>query len=79
MRRIFLLNVGDYRFEDVQDQRGLIGGKILAINTKTKEQFSKPYKKYHSGNTNKFDMLTELMYELVPPTEEGEKDDASAE
>jgi hypothetical protein len=75
MKKVFLLNVGDFRFEDVQSPKGLIGGKILATNLKTKEQFSKPYKRFHSGNTNKFDMLTELMYELVPPTE-GENDES---
>lgn len=69
MKKVFLLKVGDFRFDDIQSPRGFIGGKILATNEKTKEQFSKPYKKFHSGNTNKFDVLTELMYELIPPEE----------
>ena len=55
-----MMAVGDYTFEDSPINKGLIGGKIIATNTKTGEQLSRTYKVFHTGKTNKFDVLASL-------------------
>lgn len=67
-----LISAGQFKFEDSPINKGLIGGKIIATNLETGEQFFKIYKKYHNGKTDKFDVLAQLMYELQPPKEETE-------
>lgn len=65
--RFPLMSVGNFTFEDEPINKGLIGGKIIATNSETGEVNSKVYKKFHTGKTNKMDVLTQLMYEMVPP------------
>lgn len=65
--RFPLMSVGVFTFEDEPVNKGLIGGKVIATNTETREVFSKTYKKFHTGKTNKFDVMAQLIYELEPP------------
>ena len=37
------------------------------------------YKKFHTGKTNKFDVLAKLMYKLVPPEQPEENNDTDEE
>jgi len=76
MRHI-LMSVGNFDFEDMPINKGLIGGKVIAVNKETGEEISKIYKIYHTGKTDKIDVLAKLMYELVPPenpTEDNSED-----
>ena len=74
-----LMQVGDFAFEDSPVNKGLIGGKIIATNSKTGETTSMTYKKFHTGKTNKFDVLAKLMYKLVPPEQPEENNDTDEE
>lgn len=65
--RFPLMSVGKFTFEDEPIDKGLIGGKVIATNSETGEVASKIYKKFHTGKTNKMDILAQLMYEMVPP------------
>lgn len=65
--RSLLISAGDFTFEDAPINKGLIGGKVIATNTLTGEEISRVYNKFHTGKTNKFDVLAKLMYELAPP------------
>ena len=69
-----MMAVGDYTFEDVPVNKGLIGGKIIATNQKTGDQISRSYKVFHTGKTNKFEVLASLMYEIVPPESTDEEE-----
>ena len=69
MRNI-LIAAGDYIFEDEPVNKGLIGGKIIATNQATGETTSRMYKHFHNNKTNKYDVLTQLLYELAPPPKE---------
>ena len=66
--RYKLMSVGEYTFYDEPYYRGLIGGRIIATNPETGEKKSKFYKKFHTGKTDKFNVLEQLMLEMVPPT-----------
>ena len=78
--RYKLISVGKYAFYDEPYYRGLIGGRIVATNPDTGEEISQYYKKFHTGKTNKFDVLAQLMYKVAPPQkEEEEKDEAFVE
>lgn len=78
--RYKLISVGEYAFYDEPYYRGLIGGRIIATNPDTGEEISQYYKKFHTGKTNKFDVLAQLMYKVAPPQkEEEEKDEAFIE
>lgn len=78
--RYKLISVGEYAFYDEPYYRGLIGGRIVATNPDTGEEISQYYKKFHTGKTNKFDVLAQLMYKVAPPQkEEEEKDEAFVE
>lgn len=74
--RFPIMSVGDFTFEEEPVNRGLIGGKVIATNHSTGEQVSRMYKRFHTGKTNKMDILAQLMYELVPPEKEPEDDTA---
>ena len=78
MRNI-LIAAGDYIFEDEPVNKGLIGGKIVATNQATGETTSRMYKHFHNGKDNKFDILTQLLYELAPPQKEEEENGESGE
>ena len=71
--RFMLIAAGDYIFEDEPINKGLIGGKIIATNKTTKEVTSRVYKHFHNGKNNKYDVLTQLLYELAPPPKEEEE------
>lgn len=77
--RNLMISVGQYQFYDEPYNKGLIGGKIVAINPDTGEQQSYPYKRFHTGKTNKFEVLAKIIYLLEPPEEnkddENEKED----
>ena len=77
--RFLLMSVGDFIFEDEPINKGLIGGKIIATNTKTEESISKVYKHFHTGKTNKFEVMAELMYQLVPPDDKKDSLEDSVE
>ena len=78
--RYKLISVGEYAFYDEPYYRGLIGGRIVATNPDTGEEISQYYKKFHTGKTNKFDVLAQLMYKVAPPQKkEEEKDEAFVE
>ena len=77
--RYKLISVGKYAFYDEPYYRGLIGGRIVATNPDTGEEISQYYKKFHTGKTNKFDVLAQLMYKVAPPQKEEEKDEAFIE
>lgn len=78
--RYKLISVGEYAFYDEPYYRGLIGGRIVATNPDTGEEISQYYKKFHTGKTNKFDVLAQLIYKVAPPQkEEEEKDEAFIE
>lgn len=78
--RYKLISVGEYAFYDEPVNKGLIGGKIIVVNPDTGEEISQSYKKFHTEKTNKFDVLAQLMYKVVPPQkEEEEKDEAFVE
>ena len=77
--RFPLMSVGNFKFDDCPLNRGLIGGKIIATNLETGEEISKNYKVFHNGKTNKFDILSQLMYELVPPPEKDENAEEQVE
>ena len=78
--RHLLISAGDYQFFDEPLNKGLLGGKIIASNSVTKEETFRIYKKFHTGKTNKFDVLAQLMYKVAPPQkEEEEKDEAFVE
>lgn len=62
-----LISAGDYQFFDEPLNKGLLGGKIIASNSITKEETFRIYKKFHTGKTNKFNILEQLMIELIPP------------
>ena len=68
-----LISVGEYQFfDEPSNKNGLIGGKIIANNPDTKEEVFRTYKRYHTGKTDKYDVLAKLVTELVPPPEEKE-------
>ena len=69
--RYKLISVGEYAFYDEPYYRGLIGGRIVATNPDTGEEISQYYKKFHTGKTNKFDVLAQLMYKVAPPQKKG--------
>ena len=77
--RFPIMSVGDFTFEEEPVNKGLIGGKVIATNQATGEQFSKMYKRFHTGKTNKMDDLAQLMYELVPPESTNENAEDSVE
>ena len=69
--RNLLISVGEYQFfDEPSNKNGLIGGKIIANNLDTKEEFFRIYKRYHTGKTDKYNVLAKLVTELVPPPEE---------
>lgn len=74
--RFPLMSVGVFTFEDEPVNKGLIGGKVIATNHETGETVSRVYKNFHTGKTNKMDVLAQLMYEMVPPasTDDNEED-----
>ena len=51
----------------------MLGGKIIANNSITKEETFRIYKKFHTGKTNKFSVLEQLMIELIPPAPKQEE------
>lgn len=55
--RNLLISVGKIQFFDEPCNKGLIGGKIIAINPDTGEEISQSYKKFHTGKTDKFNIL----------------------
>ena len=78
--RYKLITVCEYAFYDEPINKGLIGGKIIAVNPDTGEEISQFYKKFHNGKTDKFDVLAKLMHKVAPPQkEEEEKDEAFVE
>lgn len=77
--RFPLMSVGKFTFEEEPVNKGLIGGKIIATDTETGTSIFKNYKRFHNGKTNKFDVLAQLMYELVPPETSDEKEEDSVE
>lgn len=66
--RLPMMTVGRFTFEEEPANKGLIGGKVIATDTETGTSISRNYKKFHNGKTNKFDVLAQLMYELIPPS-----------
>lgn len=77
--RFPLMSVGNFTFEETPLNKGFIGGKIFATNKETGEEISRTYKRFHTGKTNKFDVLAQLMYELVPPQPSEENNDTNEE
>ena len=78
--RFQLLSVGEYNFfDEPANNGGLIGGKVIAINPETGEEVSRMYKKFHTGKTNKYDVMAKLIMELIPPEEESITEDDSSE
>ena len=72
-----LISVGEYQFfDEPSNKNGLIGGKIIANNLDTKEEFFRTYKRYHTGKTDKYNVLAKLITELIPPEEKDEEDEA---
>lgn len=72
-----LISVGEYQFfDEPSNKNGLIGGKIIANNPDTKEEFFRNYKRYHTGKTDKYNVLAKLITELVPPEKKDEEDEA---
>ena len=53
-----MLSIGDFIFEDMPLNKGLIGGKIIATNKQTGEVQSRIYQRLHTGKTNKISVLT---------------------
>lgn len=53
-----MLSIGDFIFEDMPLNKGLIGGKIIATNKQTGETQSRIYQRLHTGKTNKISVLT---------------------
>lgn len=71
--RNLLISVGEYQFfDEPSNKNGLIGGKIIANNPDTKEEVFRTYKRYHTGKTDKYDILAKMITELIPPPEEKE-------
>ena len=68
--RYLLVKAGEYMFYDEPANRGFLGGRIIAVNPDTDEEVSKTYKKFHTGKTDKFEVLSKLLAELAPPEEE---------
>lgn len=66
--RLPMITLGDFTFFDEQTGKGFIGGKIVATNNQTGEEVSRIYKNFHNKKTNKFDVLADLVHELVPPS-----------
>lgn len=77
--RNLLMSVGKFQFFDEPCNKGLIGGKIIAINPNTREEKSYPYKRFHTGKTNKFAILTKAIYELEPPEENKDNEDEESD
>ena len=77
--RFPLMSVGNFTFEDEPINKGLIGGKVIATNSETGEVASKIYKKFHTGKTNKFDVLAQLMHEIIPPEASSENAEEQVE
>ena len=73
--RYLLVTAGNFTFEDEPVNKGLIGGRIIATNLETGHVVIKPYIKYHSGQTTKYSVLTDLMMELAPPPQNEEKEE----
>lgn len=70
-----LISVGEYQFfDEPSNKNGLIGGKIIANNPDTKEECFRTYKRYHTGKTDKYNVLAKLITELVPPEKKDEED-----
>ena len=70
--RFPIISVGDFVFEDEPINKGLIGGKVIATNLETGETTSRNYKKLHTGKTTKFDVVAQMMQELIPPPKNDE-------
>ena len=73
--RNLLISVGKFQFFDEPCNKGLIGGKIIAINPDSKEEKSYGYKRFHNGKTDKFAVLAKAIYELEPPEENKNDED----
>lgn len=74
-----LISVGEYQFfDEPSNKNGLIGGKIIANNPDTKEEFFRTYKRYHTGKTDKYNVLAKLITELIPPEKKDEEDEADS-
>ena len=72
--RYLLISVDNYQFFDEPINKGLLGGKIIASNSTTKEEIFRVYKNFHTGKTNKFDVLEKFVAELVPPKSEPQEE-----
>lgn len=80
--RYKLFSVKNFLFEDEPNAKGFIGGTIIASNLDTGEDVDKRvYKRFHNGRTNKFDVVGQMVKELVPPDEpeETENSDENSE
>ena len=74
--RNLLMSVGDFQFFDEPSNKGgLIAGKIVAINPLAEGEITRSYKRFHTGKTDKFNVLAKLIMELVPPDDEEEKEE----
>lgn len=67
-----LITVGNFTFEKETVNKGLIGGKVIATDKETGKTISKTYKRFHTGKTNEFEVLAELMHEIIPPSSSSE-------
>ena len=77
--RNLLISVGEYQFfDEPSNKNGLIGGKIIANNPDTKEELFRTYKRYHTGKTDKYNVLAKLITELIPPEKKDEEDEADS-
>lgn len=65
--RFPLISAGNFTFEDEPIGKGFIGGRIIATDNENHTAVARVYKKFHTGKTNKLEVLEQLMLELVPP------------
>lgn len=77
--RYLLMSVGEHKFFDEPTKGGLIGGKVVAVNLETGEETSKIYRKYHTGKTDKFGVLAQLIAEVAPPPPPEEEQEVEKE
>lgn len=74
-----IITVGNFTFEKEPVNKGLIGGKVIATDTETGKTVSKTYKRFHTGKTNEFEVLAELMHEIIPPPPPSESEEEEVE